>query len=87
MVCREGCVYKPDEVLGIYVYAKRVPRAHQPSDRTGTNRELYCTVTHYNPIHFTCHRAAAIADRDLRVGFIASFQTLLNTTPKGKKGE
>merc|ERR1712130_604687 len=57
-VCREGYEYMPSEVLGPYVYGKRVALS--------TGEPGYCTVTNFNIIHVACHRQAAEADAHLK---------------------
>lgn len=74
MVCREGYSYKPNEVLGFYTFSKRVPltwlgsSAGSPPHSSHTRGENgYTTVTHFNVIHFSCHRDATKAERGLKV--------------------
>ncbi|EGG15028.1 hypothetical protein DFA_09851 [Cavenderia fasciculata] len=81
MVCREGYNFKPDDVLGIYTYSKRValhalnettatPSSSGQSERresSGGNAHCYTTVTHFNIIHYYCHRDATKADKSMKV--------------------
>lgn len=66
IMCQEGYKFKKDEQLGIYVYNKDVTLI--PVDQTGSEADydeepIGCsTVTHFNLIHFSCHRAAMRAD-------------------------
>eukprot|EP01133_Synstelium_polycarpum_P011499 gene11499-13413_t len=77
MVCREGYSFKPDDVLGIYTYAKRIPLL-PINETTATNVSSsgssssgvsygYTTVTHFNIIHYFCHRDATKADKGMKV--------------------
>ncbi|KAF2077723.1 hypothetical protein CYY_000970 [Polysphondylium violaceum] len=83
MVCREGYSFKPEDVLGIYTYSKRIPlhpfnETTVPSTGTSSNNPTspggsnslsngFTTVTHFNMIHFFCHRDASKADRHMKV--------------------
>eukprot|EP00756_Hemistasia_phaeocysticola_P037422 Hpha_TRINITY_DN16695_c7_g2::TRINITY_DN16695_c7_g2_i3::g.182567::m.182567/K10691/UBR4, ZUBR1; E3 ubiquitin-protein ligase UBR4 len=77
LVCREGAISKPREVLGLYVFARRVEilaNAYQgkaeefrladlqPVSRVST----YSCVTHFNAIHYTCHKEASRVDAQSR---------------------
>ena len=64
LVCREGYDYKPNEMLGLYVYNKEVELAFDP-DEGGEDIGL-TTVTHFNTIHFSCHAKAVRADASLK---------------------
>jgi len=79
LVCQEGFKCKPQEALGIYLYAKGVPSqnlaaiegenppgASAPSSKGRKSRSLITSVTAMNWIHATCHQNAARADRSLR---------------------
>ncbi|OVA16901.1 zinc finger protein [Macleaya cordata] len=65
MVCREGYSLRPNDMLGIYSYSKRVNLGIGIS---GTSRGecVYTTVSHFNIIHFQCHLEAKRADAALR---------------------
>eukprot|EP00026_Physarum_polycephalum_P007765 Phypoly_transcript_07831.p1 GENE.Phypoly_transcript_07831~~Phypoly_transcript_07831.p1 ORF type:complete len:524 (+),score=164.84 Phypoly_transcript_07831:223-1572(+) len=69
MVCREGYSFKPHEVLGFYTYSKRVPLSWLGAcaQTSGRGENGYTTVTHFNVIHFSCHRDATKAERGLKV--------------------
>lgn len=45
IICQEGYTAKPNELLGIYVFVKRVEISKD------TNAQGYNTVTHFNVIH------------------------------------
>ena len=62
-VCGEGETYRPGEPLGAYVYVKRVPLGLGAAGRLEYG---YTTVSHFNLIHFGCHREASIAERNLK---------------------
>ena len=54
--CSEGYTAKPNEILGVYVFSKRMQM--QEWSGTGSNvstSQGYTTVTHNNYIHFKCH--------------------------------
>jgi len=59
MICHEGYEAKPQQLLGFYVFNKDVP--FMMDDERGVT-----TVTHFNPIHFQCHREAVRSDRRLK---------------------
>ena len=63
VVCGEGETYRPGEPLGAYVYVKRVPLGLGDAGRLEYG---YTTVSHFNLIHFGCHREASIAERNLK---------------------
>ncbi|XP_077214481.1 auxin transport protein (BIG) [Tasmannia lanceolata] len=65
MVCREGYSLKPNDMLGIYSYSKRV---HLGVGTSGSARGdcVYTTVSHFNIIHFQCHLEAKRADAALK---------------------
>jgi len=65
--CQEGYKNKPEQILGIYTYTKklRVPDNEmwirgEPLVPTSNG---FTTVTHFNCIHLHCHNAAAKADK------------------------
>lgn len=65
-VCQEGYTFKPDELLGAYVYHYRVPmhsflltKAPTPSSEC----DGVMTITAFNVIHFQCHIAATHGER------------------------
>jgi E3 ubiquitin-protein ligase UBR4 len=56
IVCHEGYTKKPHEILGIYVFSKRLKIAELSPTGTGFLTTVgYQTVTHSNFIHFLCH--------------------------------
>ncbi|XP_073003648.1 auxin transport protein BIG [Typha latifolia] len=65
MVCREGYKLRPNDMLGIYSFSKRV---NVGSINSGTGRGdcVYTTVSHFNIIHFQCHQEAKRADAALK---------------------
>lgn len=65
MVCREGYSLKPDCLLGVYTFSKRVNLGVQTSGSTRGDC-VYTTVSHFNIIHFSCHQEAKRADAALR---------------------
>ncbi|EFA82601.1 hypothetical protein PPL_04293 [Heterostelium album PN500] len=74
MVCREGYSFKPEDVLGIYTYSKKIPllpiNETTVSSTTGTPSGVsygFSTVTHFNIIHYFCHRDATKADKSMKV--------------------
>merc|ERR1712151_742911 len=55
--CSEGYTAKPSDILGVYVFSKRMQM--QEWSGTGSNVSKthgYTTVPHNNFIHFTCHQ-------------------------------
>lgn len=65
MVCREGYSLRPNDMLGVYSYSKRVNFGMVTS---GSARAewFYTTVSHFNIIHFQCHQEAKRADAALK---------------------
>ncbi|XP_021739381.1 auxin transport protein BIG-like [Chenopodium quinoa] len=65
MVCREGYSLRPNDLLGLYTYSKRVNLGVGTS---GSDRRecVYTTVSHFNIIHFQCHQEAKRADAALK---------------------
>eukprot|EP00741_Cyanophora_paradoxa_P010481 tig00000158_g10134.t1 len=80
MVCREGYAYKPREPMGAYVYLRRVPVGEAPRGRrawrrgargggrggSGPGEAGVASSSHFNTIHFACHRDATRAERSLK---------------------
>ena len=61
-VCKEGYTFLPNEILGFYVYSKRVSLS-----KSGNRQEQgYSTVTNFNVIHYQCHKEATKADYELK---------------------
>ena len=65
VACEEGYTAKPNEILGVYVFSKRM----QMQEWSGvganmTTTQGYTTVTHNNYIHFKCHQDAARVDKE-----------------------
>lgn len=65
MVCREGYSLRPNDMLGVYSYSKRV-NLGATSSGSGQGDCVYTTVSHFNIIHFQCHQEAKRADAALR---------------------
>ncbi|GMH20638.1 hypothetical protein Nepgr_022479 [Nepenthes gracilis] len=65
MVCREGYSLRPNDLLGVYSYSKRVNLGVSTSGST-RGECVYTTVSHFNMIHFQCHQEAKRADAALR---------------------
>ncbi|RZC70316.1 hypothetical protein C5167_033447 [Papaver somniferum] len=65
MVCREGYSLRPNDMLGIYSYSKRVNLGIGISGST-RGECVYTTVSHFNIIHFQCHQEAKRADAALK---------------------
>ena len=61
VVCGEGELYRPGEALGCYTFCRRVT-AHAagggaaPVSTSGRGESYYTSVSHFNVIHFSCHR-------------------------------
>eukprot|EP00741_Cyanophora_paradoxa_P010504 tig00000158_g10157.t1 len=81
MVCREGYAYKPREPMGAYVYLRRVPVGEAPPRApgvapgspvgggrggSGPGEAGVASSSHFNTIHFACHRDATRAERSLK---------------------
>ena len=74
VVCGEGETYRPGQTLGTYAFCKRVPllsEAHSVAEAeaaatTSRHDACYSSVTHFNIIHYSCHREAARAERTLK---------------------
>ncbi|KAJ4973760.1 hypothetical protein NE237_006934 [Protea cynaroides] len=65
MVCREGYSLRPNDILGVYSYSKRVNLGVGTSGST-RGECVYTTVSHFNIIHFQCHQEAKRADAALK---------------------
>ncbi|KAJ6819607.1 auxin transport protein BIG [Iris pallida] len=65
MVCREGYGLRPNDMLGVYSYSKRVNLGTCSSGSTRGDC-VYTTVSHFNIIHFQCHQEAKRADAALK---------------------
>lgn len=50
LVCHEGYTFKPRECMGIYVFCKETAVGDELEEIGLT------TVTHFNIIHFSCHK-------------------------------
>eukprot|EP01135_Chromosphaera_perkinsii_P006329 Nk52_evm58s485 gene=Nk52_evmTU58s485 len=73
MICREGYSFKGDEVLGIYVYGKRVEFSGAPKELFGSNVaqglkkiRTVSVFTLFNIVHVNCHNEAVRMDRSGR---------------------
>lgn len=59
IVCLEGYTKKPTDILGMYVFSKKIKIAEVSSLGNGyTTTVGYTTVTHANFIHLLCHQNA-----------------------------
>ncbi|KAL9261274.1 Auxin transport protein BIG-like protein, partial [Drosera capensis] len=65
MVCREGYSLRPNDLLGVYSYSKRVNLGVGTS-ASARGECVYTTVSHFNMIHFQCHQEAKRADAALK---------------------
>ncbi|KAK6154972.1 hypothetical protein DH2020_009220 [Rehmannia glutinosa] len=65
MVCREGYRLRPNDLLGVYTYSKRV-NLGVGSSGNARGDCVYTTVSHFNIIHFQCHQEAKRADAALK---------------------
>ncbi|MQL86782.1 hypothetical protein Taro_019315, partial [Colocasia esculenta] len=65
MVCREGYTLRPNDVLGVYSYTKRVNLGGGSSGNARGDC-VYTTVSHFNIIHLQCHQEAKRADAALK---------------------
>lgn len=65
MVCREGYSLRPNDILGVYCYSKRV-NLGSSSSVNSRGDWVYTTVSHFNIIHFQCHQEARRADAALK---------------------
>lgn len=74
VVCGEGETYRPGDTLGTYTFCKRVPLladsrsvAEAEAATTASRHDAcYSSVTHFNIIHYSCHREATRAERTLK---------------------
>eukprot|EP01061_Rhynchopus_euleeides_P005561 TRINITY_DN14788_c0_g1_i3.p1 TRINITY_DN14788_c0_g1~~TRINITY_DN14788_c0_g1_i3.p1 ORF type:complete len:611 (+),score=205.97 TRINITY_DN14788_c0_g1_i3:213-1835(+) len=76
LVCREAATFRPQDVLGFYMFARRVeihtntapsdPHCVFASLSAPTRTTTYSCVTHSNAIHFSCHKDAVQIDASLR---------------------
>ncbi len=63
IVCQEGYTKKATEVLGMYVFSKKLKISEISEASLGFSSTIgYTSVTHSNYIHFTCHQNAHRAD-------------------------
>ncbi|XP_023737665.1 auxin transport protein BIG [Lactuca sativa] len=70
MVCREGYSLRPNDLLGVYTFSKRVNLGVGSSTSGGSSSTrgdcVYTSVSHFNIIHFQCHQEAKRADAALK---------------------
>eukprot|EP01060_Flectonema_neradi_P013628 TRINITY_DN2035_c0_g2_i1.p1 TRINITY_DN2035_c0_g2~~TRINITY_DN2035_c0_g2_i1.p1 ORF type:complete len:5128 (+),score=954.32 TRINITY_DN2035_c0_g2_i1:107-15490(+) len=79
LICREVATFEPQDVLGIYIFARRIDilTNTMPSDTNWSMASLtslsspmrasaYSSVSHFNAIHFACHKEAAQIDASVR---------------------
>ena len=67
VTCEDGYTAKSGEILGVYVFSKKLPfrewtGGHGPG--LGSQSQGYTTVTHSNFIHYQCHLEAARIERE-----------------------
>jgi E3 ubiquitin-protein ligase UBR4 len=58
----EGYDYLPDEILGIYVFSKRM--AFVSNDSASKKDFGFVTVSNFNIIHLSCHNKAVLVDAE-----------------------
>lgn len=67
IACREGYTKKPNEIMGMYVFSKKLKITEVSDNGSGFSNTMgYTTVTHSNCIHFICHQNAHRADSQLK---------------------
>lgn len=64
MVCQEGYTLRPNDMLGVYSYSKRINLGMGASGNA-RGECVYTTVSHFNMIHYQCHQEAKRADAAL----------------------
>ena len=66
VTCEDGYTAKPGEIMGVYVFSKRLPFREWTGSGSnlGPQSQGYTTVTHSNFIHLQCHLEAARIERD-----------------------
>ena len=52
VTCEEGYTAKPGDILGMYVFSKRLSFKDWNGKRGGSQTQGYTTVTHSNFIHY-----------------------------------
>lgn len=67
-VCHEGYKKRPTDILGCYVYSKKVAVNELVGANFQNIRQTtgFTTVTQFNPIHLICHQEAMRADANMR---------------------
>lgn len=68
VICKEGYTLRPDDLLGFYIYVTpvQVHSGIETSSGEGENMPIMSMVTHFNPIHLSCHREAARAEKNMK---------------------
>lgn len=67
VVCQEGYSYKPEEILGAYIYSKSCEiRGSDNFNEKFTAATGISSVTHLGLIHLSCHLNAVKADKALK---------------------
>jgi len=68
VICKEGYTLRPDDLLGFYVFVTPVQVHTGIEHPTGEGDviPIMSLVTHFNPIHLSCHREAARAEKNMK---------------------
>eukprot|EP01064_Diplonema_japonicum_P003037 TRINITY_DN1199_c0_g4_i1.p1 TRINITY_DN1199_c0_g4~~TRINITY_DN1199_c0_g4_i1.p1 ORF type:complete len:4801 (+),score=867.84 TRINITY_DN1199_c0_g4_i1:172-14574(+) len=76
LICREVATFRPQDVLGFYMFARRVeiftntcpndPHCTFMSLNPPARTTTYTCVTHFNAVHYACHKDAAQIDAAMR---------------------
>ena len=61
IICQDGYQENDKDLIGVYVFVKRT-NIHQDKVMNIKEENGYTTVTHFNTIHYKCHRNAYDAD-------------------------
>lgn len=66
VACEDGYTAKAGEILGVYVFSKKMGFREWAGESMGlgSHSQGYTTVTHNNYIHYQCHQEAARVDKD-----------------------
>ena len=67
VICHEGYNFKPEDILGAYVYSKSYEiRGSDNYAEKYSSAHGISTVTHFNLIHLSCHLNAAKAEKAMK---------------------
>ena len=68
VICKEGYTLRPDDLLGFYIYvsAANVLASIDTPDSDADYITAMNLVTHFNPIHLSCHKEAAKAEKNMK---------------------